>query len=262
MNEDGKLYKFGRLRDFLTRSGYQVEKGEPFKPVRIEKVDLRNLRASNVIIKEDGLIYYQDPMTKVERQAFLYKKRFYFKDDKKPKFHLCICETIQQYGEEEYGVSNEGTVVVKDTSNHGRARTVSGLELCYNCRKILSSKYHLPQTSEEMERILREAAEAEVKDIDLDMDGYVKNWKQISTAYRRKMNCTCENCGIHLKGRDMRFMHVHHIDGNKLNNKEDNFQCLCIRCHANVNDHHRERFSSGDRLKQLREFEEKFGNVE
>jgi len=62
--------------------------------------------------------------------------------------------------------------------------------------------------------------------------GYHKNFKRWSELYRRYRNYTCEQCNIHLAGKDKYYLHTHHIDGNKSNNHPNNFRALCISCHA------------------------------
>ena len=41
------------------------------------------------------------------------------------------------------------------------------------------------------------------------------------------------------------YMHVHHKNGDKLNNKENNLQCLCLYCHANVDERHKKNLTTG-----------------
>lgn len=59
-----------------------------------------------------------------------------------------------------------------------------------------------------------------------------------SRAIRRylmdKYNNTCQMCGWGRKNEytDMVPLQVHHIDGNSLNNKEENLQLLCPNCHS------------------------------
>ena len=78
---------------------------------------------------------------------------------------------------------------------------------------------------------------------------YIKKWKNgeedgikgatATSLYIRKYlfeknNCKCELCGW---GEENPYTHtipleIHHIDGNCLNNKEENLQLLCPNCHS------------------------------
>jgi len=68
---------------------------------------------------------------------------------------------------------------------------------------------------------------------------YSRKWNEISTKLKIKKDYTCENCGWRAKNRyEQRFIHTHHQNGDKQNNKMDNLKVLCIECHANVDMYH------------------------
>lgn len=89
---------------------------------------------------------------------------------------------------------------------------------------------------------------------------YIRRWKlgeesgiqskyDVSNHIRRylfeKHNCRCQRCEW---GEQNMFtgkvpLQIHHIDGNCLNNKEDNLQLLCPNCHSLT-----ETFGSRNRL--------------
>lgn len=61
--------------------------------------------------------------------------------------------------------------------------------------------------------------------------GYSRGWNRISRDIRESCSFTCQGCGVKLK-RSSRLLDVHHKDGDKRNNRDDNLVCLCKLCHA------------------------------
>lgn len=60
--------------------------------------------------------------------------------------------------------------------------------------------------------------------------GYSSSWPEISKRYREKKNYTCEKCHVYLRSNPS-LCHVHHINGVKSDNNENNLQALCADCH-------------------------------
>ena len=68
---------------------------------------------------------------------------------------------------------------------------------------------------------------------------YSRLWNKISRQVKTKKNYTCEKCGyIPKMAYEKKFIHTHHKNGDKQNNKEDNLQVLCIKCHSEVDSFH------------------------
>lgn len=257
---------FKNLKFALESLGYTIGEKRPYTPLEVADVNLSNIQSGEVEINDDG-IFYMDSSSGNKQQVFLYKKRYYMsRYGDKPKFHIKYCSTLQEHNREEYRRANTGTVTVWDPDLRKNVN-VSNLHLCKNCLKIIRAErqldYNSNMTSDEFEKILREAKEiTESKEnTDVDLDGYIWKWQKISEAYRTKKNYTCEICGFTPENRmDRHYMHVHHKDGNKTNNIECNLQCLCIVCHANVNQTHRENFSKGANKVMLEAFKKKYPN--
>ena len=254
------IYDFGKFKAALEGLGFTIGEATPYVPLDIADVNLTNIQNGEVEITDEG-IFYINPVSRSRHQIFLYKKSMYLEyngEKKTPKMHVVNCEAIQNFGREQYRRANTGTVLVWDKSSHQEV-SVSNLPLCNYCRNMMAVQ-NTPTTSDDFEAILREAAEkAKEAEQETDLSGYLWNWEKCSEGYRRQKDYTCERCGFKattMFGR--KNMHVHHRDGNKLNNTTENFECLCIACHAEVDSRHKENFSKGANKKSLDAFKKKY----
>ncbi|MCH5307484.1 MAG: HNH endonuclease [Prevotella sp.] len=140
---------------------------------------------------------------------------------------------------------------------YGRKVMVENLPLCSKCRQMISECGTMNST--QFVDVLK-AANGE--DQELDIFGYTRDWERISLAYREAHDYTCEQCGLKIDNiYDKQYVHVHHKDGNKVNNDESNLQCLCLYCHAHVNEHHTQRLTTGANKIQYEDFVSEYKNV-
>ena len=192
----------------------------------------------------------------------LYKKAFYFEykgQKNTPKFHVCQCTAIDNYGREAYRFANAEPIKVF-SKNEKKEVNVNGLELCGFCRNLLleDERYRITNSTDFVD-ILKEVGDVQEPTlVELDFYGYVKDWEQISLAYRTKKNFTCERCGIQIDDQfDRSFIHTHHRNGDKTDNRELNLECLCIKCHSEIDEVHEQNFLRGGNKVLLENFYEK-----
>ena len=57
---------------------------------------------------------------------------------------------------------------------------------------------------------------------------YSHDWKRLCRQIKQEDQMTCLLCGTRHEGRKL---HVHHVDGNKMNNARNNLVTLCASCH-------------------------------
>jgi hypothetical protein len=63
---------------------------------------------------------------------------------------------------------------------------------------------------------------------------YTLDFTEIAKALKDKWGWKCERCGHPHDVTSGHVLTVHHLDGNKGNNKDWNLACLCQRCHLSI----------------------------
>ncbi len=259
-SEDKPFFEFPSLKDKLTALGIEIGEAGAWRTVGT--VDILPEDIGNRLLFEDGKIFYIDDEG-IKRRGFMYKSSFYFEwhgEKRQPKFHVCKCQAIESFGKGAYRFANAEPIKVY-SKNKRKEVMVEHMELCGYCRNMLSIHEALRvKDSTDFVEILKEAGDVkEPHEEEVDIFGYVKDWEQISFDFRSKHHFTCARCGIKVEdGFDYQYIHAHHRNGNKLDNKESNLECLCIRCHAQVDETHRKNFSRGAKKSMLQEYISKY----
>jgi len=65
------------------------------------------------------------------------------------------------------------------------------------------------------------------------LNEYSNGFREASQRYRAESGWRCENCRIDLSHPShRRYLHIHHLNAQKSDDRRDNHRALCIRCHA------------------------------
>ncbi len=253
---------FTRFKNWLDRHNYpdineirrRLIEGVPFDLTAEEQRGNIDWRDDGVYMKV-GDIWYKGYM-------YLKRKRTYQGSFKLPKFHIRKFQTI--VGEEangnfsyKYFWSRHRTVTITQMPENivHENRT---LQLCGYCRPNVFDNFNTEDFFNSLDGI--EILEEEIV---TDRFGYPLkpiNWNYVSSNYRRQVKYTCENseCGIKIKPGQKTFLHVHHIDGNKLNCNTQNLKALCVLCHANVDEHHETNFNTNEMQETINDYISKY----
>ena len=222
----------------------------------------------DVVPLPDGTLSYKD------RRVLLYIRDVsqYGGNYSDPRFHFSNCTTLQQmrrdHRSERFVIaSREDGLFPVRYINRGHQEDMRRLDVCQNCLDRLNYKgFQLG-----MHRNIRQAAVQKFSiaefftaypktlhhsmptytDQTAPTNDYSPDFLLISRAYRKNKNWVCETCGIPLS-KDMmqRYLHVHHIDGLKNENKDENLKAVCVHCHALEPSHGHIKA-----MRQYREFE-------
>jgi hypothetical protein len=260
------VYDFNELKNFV-RAHLGIDPDRfisNFKPIKVEltKAELDQ----SVEIDFEGITFTDKNGNK--HKGFLYIESGWSQriiertGSRVPKFHVINCETIQEQKQRKnfnghYVFSTE-VITMEDVDG-----ITKELTLCGNCNRLHSDTTRGMTTSEYREQfILNDQVEGEFfeselpKEVSTDFWGYTPDWYETSKNYRMKKKFTCEECGINLNQNLVNgyYLETHHIDGNPKNNDEDNFKCLCVLCHASVDQYHKENYSRGSAKQKLVDF--------
>ena len=245
--ENEPIYTFPKFKEVLSTRGYIIGKAQGYRVVDIVDVDIHDLR-NNITFSDNGIFIF-DEKTNSEQQIFLYKRDYHLNKYGKPRFHIRECSVIKQFMSSgrltaDYRRANTDKVMVRDMDDYYKDKQVTHLPLCQYCAQMANVNYN---STVDFVEILKKAEEDSKNPTneEVDMFGYTRTWPEISQAYRETKNYTCERCHVYIENRfDRQYIHVHHRNGNKLDNSTQNLECLCIRCHAEVDTVHKTNFSS------------------
>lgn len=110
--DESPIFSFPKLKERLTSMGIQIGQAGAWKTVGT--VDILPEDIGKRLLFEDGGIFYIDDEG-VKRRGFMYKTSFYFEWQgriSKPKFHVCKCTAIENFGREAYRFANAEPIKV------------------------------------------------------------------------------------------------------------------------------------------------------
>ncbi len=206
-----------------------------------------DVSADEIRVLDDGTLAYKQFRVLV----YIRDIQEYRKD--MPKYHFAQCRTLaRSYREkwsERYVVANSDTGLFQVNIIGGAVREKKvRLNVCQNCLDNIGWKgfeMRLPEATRLS--IVRDFALTEFfakypKNLLSEstrhssdaapINRYTDDWPEVSTRTRSQRGCKCEKCSIVLTGSDSKYLHVHHRNGTKYDNKDENLEVLCIACHA------------------------------
>lgn len=225
------LYKFEELSKKLDELGYpSIVPNTGFR--LLKGIDFENAFKNKTISFENDGIYLNYEDKKYRGYMFIKEPHLSKYDGHRPKFHLTKCKTISDFMNNgtfkvRYEWANSEVIDLIDKSTRKEYKD-EVLDLCSNCKKNIDTRI---KTTKDFYNSLDKDRSVD-ENIEVDIFGDVKGKKNISKNYRSKKGFVCENCGIKSKNKmHNRYWYIYHKDGNKVNTKETNLECLCVLCY-------------------------------
>jgi hypothetical protein len=249
------LFAFEPLAQYLDNAGFPSVKRGGFEIIRRDFS--REEREGRIRYEADAIILISGDTQ--------YKGYIYLKYPRNiemygmPKFHIGVCKKVAEEKvagrfDNRYFWSNSPKVDLVDTVSKLEYKQVD-LEICSICKRKLWVGFN--STSDFTKVLDLHDQDVPSDDVVLDLFGYPTDWQKISRGIREERHHTCGCCGLQVPA-DLRrrgMLHVHHANGDKTDNRRANLLCLCVYCHARIDEHHEANFKATSRMRmQLQSF--------
>ena len=244
-------------------------------PGRLTLTELKTLATpAGLDVSIDDIVVLPDGTLGLKGQRvvlYIRDKSSYGTNYSDPRFHLANCVTLIQMRENNrFGkyVANNNTTgrFEMNLIKHGRvSQTTRELSVCQNCLEFLKFRnFALSQPASNREKAvatfsLLDFFEKYSKSFHVQfpkydsksapLNNYPVGWEKISFGVRERAGWRCQDlsCRVNLSSfENKRYLHVHHINGEKNDVSDGNLQALCIYCHANKAWQHQHMKSNKD----------------
>jgi 5-methylcytosine-specific restriction endonuclease McrA len=233
---------------------------------RLTSQDGLDIAREDLRVLDDGTLAYKDT------RVLLYIRDVTVMGDTEPepRYHLSNCSTLRQMREQKrfnrYVVSTrlDGIFNLNIISGQRANKKLVPLCVCQNCLGFLyfngfRMEWGRPQriravqafSLDEFFRQYPKSLHTQTPKHDSDnapLNTYGPDFSQVSRRVRAAVQFKCEDCEFDCSLPSLqKYLHVHHLDGDKSNDTRDNLRAICLECHADEHPHMR-------RLPELQEF--------
>jgi hypothetical protein len=232
--------------------------------------DGKDVSIDDVVALENGTLSYKDS------RVLVYIRDISALQHWAPKFHIADCKTLQQKQQQNglcrYVVTtrDDGHFLINLVGKQVSSELMQ-LRVCQNCldrlafdgfslalpparRNTIVSGFTIPRFFEKFPKSLlslRPTGAVETA----PLNDYPADFDEISKRVRDRRSWRCECCRRDFsRATDREYLHVHHKNGMKNVNHEENLQVLCLGCHADEPQH-----AHLKNLAKYREFVRRFG---
>jgi 5-methylcytosine-specific restriction endonuclease McrA len=245
------------------------------------KVDGARLTAAELerLTSQDGLEIALEDLRVLGDGTLAYKDTrvlLYIRDvtimgetEPEPRYHLSNCSTLRKMREQKrfnrYVVSTrlDGIFNMNIIRGQQTNKRLVPLCVCQNCLGFLSFNsfrmdWGRPRriravqafSLDEFFRQYPKSLHTHKPKHDSDsapLNTYRPDFSHVSRRVRAAVRFKCQECGFDCSAHSLqKYLHVHHLDGDKSNDAEENLRAICLECHAGEHPHMR-------RLPELRE---------
>ena len=164
-----------------------------------------------------------------------------------PRFHIYSCDKIKEMykkgKKQRYKASSrkDGSFLLVKKNKEWE----QSLDICSFCLTLYNKQFKIRKTKQSF--LVKEYIEAPINHLEFSgvpedyctiPNDYTKSWSKISSIVKEQANYICSKCWNDFSEPVCkRFLHTHHIDGDKKNNIQGNLKALCIDCHSKEPDH-------------------------